>query len=168
MPDRRNPFEGVTDFVSELSRLRSLGVHGAQEPSGDNPERTHASAWVPSTDILATGDDLVIRIDLAGVQPADVDLRFRHGVLTVSGARRAPEDDGGEEATFLVRERYHGEFRRAITLPEGTTADHITAAFEDGLVSVTVRGAATDDETSRIELTHHARDPESRSVDTSD
>ena len=37
MPDRRNPFEGVTDFVSELSRLRSLGVHGALETSGDNP-----------------------------------------------------------------------------------------------------------------------------------
>jgi HSP20 family protein len=168
MPDRRNPFEGVTDFVSELSRLRSLGVHGALETSGDNPERTHASAWVPSTDILASGEDLILRIDLAGVDPADVDLRFSHGVLTVSGARHAPEDDGGEEATFLVRERYHGEFRRAITLPEGTTPEHITAAFEDGLVTVTVRGAGVDDETSRIELTHHARDPESRSIASSD
>lgn len=167
MPDRRNPFEGVTDFVSELSRLRSLGVHGAQEPSGDNPERTHASAWVPSTDILATGDDLVIRIDLAGVDPDDVDLRFSHGVLTVSGARHAPEDAAGEESAFLVRERYHGEFRRAITLPEGTTPDHISAAFEDGLVTVTVRGGATDDETSRIELTHRKGAARSRSVESS-
>jgi HSP20 family protein len=166
MPDRRNPFEGVTDFVSELSRLRSLGVHGAQEPSGDNPERTHASAWVPSTDILATGDDLVIRIDLAGVDPADVDLRFSHGVLTVSGARRAPEDDDGAESAFLVRERYHGEFRRAITLPEGTTPDHISAEFEDGLVTVTVRGGATDDETSRIELVHHKAAAQSRTIET--
>ena len=168
MPDRRNPFEGVTDFVSELSRLRSLGVHGALEGSGDDPERTHASAWVPSTDILASGDDLVLRIDLAGVDPSDVDLRFSHGVLTVSGARHAPEDDGAEESAFLVRERYHGEFRRAITLPEGTTSEHIAAAFEDGLVTVTVRGAAADDETSRIQLTHHAREPESRSVASTD
>jgi len=155
MPDRRNPFEGVTDFVSELSRMRSLGVHGALE-SAESVERTHASAWVPSTDILARGDDLLIRIELAGVDPEDVDLRFSHGVLTVSGARHA-EEDHADAATFLVRERYYGEFRRAITLPEGTTSDDIEAAFEDGLVTVTVAGAAAESETSRIEVAHRGR-----------
>ena len=164
MPDRRNPFEGVTDFVSELSRLRSLGIHGALETSGENPERTHASAWVPSTDILAKGEDLLIRIDLAGVQPADVDLRFSHGVLTVSGARHAPEDDAGDGSAFLVRERYHGEFRRAITLPEAVTAELIEATFEDGLVTITVRGAAADRDGSRIEVAHRSRAAESRTV----
>lgn len=154
MPDRRNPFDGVTDFVSELYRMRSLGIHGALEGSGDNPERTHASAWVPSTDILARGDDLVIRIELAGVDPADVDLRFSHGVLTVSGNRHAGEVAGDEGAEFLVRERYHGEFRRALTLPERVTSDDIEAAFEDGLVTITVQGAAADRGDTRIEVTH--------------
>lgn len=163
MPDRRNPFDGVTDFVSELSRLRSLGVHGALESSGENPERTHASAWVPGTDILASGEDLVIRIELAGVDPADVDLRFSHGVLTVSGTRRAGEEEG-EGATFLVRERYHGEFRRAITLPEGIDADGIAAEFEDGLVTVTVRGGAADDDSGRIQLSHRSRETQTRTL----
>ncbi len=155
MPDRRNPFEGVTDFVSELSRMRSLGVHGTLD-SAESVERTHASAWVPSTDILARGEDLLIRIELAGVDPEDVDLRFSHGVLTVSGARHA-EDDAEEGSTFLVRERYYGEFRRAITLPERTTSDDIEAAFEDGLVTITVAGAAAESETSRIEVAHRLR-----------
>lgn len=155
MPDRRNPFEGVTDFVSELSRLRSLGVHGSLE-STETVERTHASAWVPSTDILARGEDLLIRIELAGVDPDDVDLRFSHGVLTVSGARSA--DDGDHEgAAFLVRERYYGEFRRAITLPESVTSDDIEAAFEDGLVTITVSGAAADSDSTRIEVSHQGR-----------
>ncbi|MDZ5662899.1 Hsp20/alpha crystallin family protein [Nocardioides sp. zg-1308] len=167
MPDRRNPFEGVTDFVSELSRLRSLGVHGALESSGDNPERTHASAWVPSTDILATGDDLVIRIELAGVDPADVDLRFNHGVLTVSGARQAGEAEHAEDATFLVRERYHGEFRRAITLPDDVTPEQIEATFEDGLVTIVVQGAATDRDGSRIEIAHRGGARKSRRVQPS-
>ena len=163
MPDRRNPFEGVTDFVSELSRLRTLGVHGTHE-TAEAAERTHASAWVPSTDILARGNDLLIRIELAGVDPEDVDLRFSHGVLTVSGARHAEDDaqDGHAGATFLVRERYYGEFRRAITLPEATTSDDIEAAFEDGLVTVTVAGAAADRGSSRIAVAHQGRKPRPR------
>ena len=160
MPDRRNPFEGVTDFVSELSRLRSLGVHGTLDGS-ESAERTHASAWVPSTDILARGEDLVIRIELAGVDPEDVDLRFSHGVLTVSGARFADADDG---SSFLVRERYYGEFRRAITLPEDVTPDDIEAAFEDGLVTITVSGAAAERDSSKIQVAHRGRAARSRKV----
>ena len=93
---------------------------------------------MPSTDILARGDDLVIRVELAGVDPEDVDLSFSHGVLTVAGARRAGDDDSTAE--FLIRERYYGTFRRAITLPDGTEADQINAEFDDGLVEITVQG----------------------------
>ena len=57
----RNPFEGVTDFFSELARMRSIGLRGGPEHTGEAVERTHASAWVPTTDILARGADLLIR-----------------------------------------------------------------------------------------------------------
>jgi HSP20 family protein len=150
MPDRRNPFEGVTDFFSEMARMRSLGVRGGGEHGVEHSERTHASAWVPTTDILALGDDLVIRVELAGVDPDDVDLRFTHGVLTVSGTRRPGDSD--EEAEFYIRERYYGEFRRAITLPEGTSADDITAEFDDGLVEITVTDGVTPADSTRISL----------------
>jgi HSP20 family protein len=55
-----NVFEGVTDYFTELTRMRGLGIRGAPEA-----ERTHASAWVPITDTFARGDDLVIRVELA-------------------------------------------------------------------------------------------------------
>ena len=77
MPDsHRNPFEGVTDFFSELSRMRQVGVQG-REHGHEDRQRTHASAWVPATDIFARDDDLVIRIEVAGLRPEDV----RHHVL---------------------------------------------------------------------------------------
>lgn len=159
MPDpRRNPFEGVTDFVSELSRMRSLGVHGSE--TTESSERTHASAWVPPTDILAQGDDLVIRIELAGVEPADVDLSFHHGVLTVSGTRSPATED----TEYYVRERFTGAFRRVITLPQGTEAAHLTAEFDNGLVEITVAGTAPPPETTRIELADKSRGATSREV----
>jgi HSP20 family protein len=165
VPDsRRNPFEGVTDFVSELSRMRSLGVHGLGSESAEAAERTHASAWVPPTDILARGEDLVIRIELAGVEPADVDLTFHHGVLTVSGTRSASD---GDDAQYYVRERFYGAFRRVITLPEGTDAEQVTAEFDNGLVEVVVSGTVQTPDTTRIELADKSRGATSREVSSS-
>ncbi|MDO9458156.1 Hsp20/alpha crystallin family protein [Nocardioides sp.] len=147
--ERRNPFEGVTDFVTELGRLRTLGVHGT-EHGAEVSERTHASAWVPPTDILARGDDLVIRIELAGVDPSEIDIDFHHGSLTVSGTRAADDPDGGTE--FYVRERFYGTFRRVIALPEGTEAADVTAEFDAGLVEISVRGAVRPRASTRIDL----------------
>lgn len=155
---RRNPFEGVTDYVSEMGRMRALGVHGIDH-GVEAPQRTHASAWVPAADILARGDDLVIRIELAGVDPDDVELGFQHDVLTVAGSRRSDDD---EDTEFYVRERFHGEFRRVITLPQGTRADDLTAEFADGLVEVTVRGAARPADTTRIEVVARSRGTSTR------
>lgn len=163
MNERHNPFEGVTDFFSELARMRELGVRGGGTAAGpEEGERTHASAWVPNTDILARGDDLVIRVELAGVDPDDVDLGFSHGVLTVSGTRRP--GDGDDSAQFLVRERYYGEFRRLITLPEGTTADSITAEYDDGLVELTVRGGAGRVDRTRIAIADRSSGAVTRSL----
>jgi HSP20 family protein len=165
VPDRHNPFEGVTDVLSELGRIRTVGVRGGGEHSAENTERTHASAWVPATDILALGEDLVIRLELAGVEPEGVDLRFSHGVLTVSGTRRAGETD--DAAQFYVRERFYGEFRRVIALPEGTEAGQIAAEFGDGLLEVTVRGGVHPADSTKIAVSDKSRTATSRPVSSS-
>ena len=162
MPERRNPFDGVTDFFSELSRMRSHGLFGAGDASAEGAERTHASAWVPATDIFALGDDLVIRVELAGVDPEDVDVRFSHGVLTLSGTRTPGTRDA--DAEFLIRERYYGEFRRVITLPDDIDPDQISAEFEDGLVEVTVKRGATSGDATRIDIADRSKATTKRRV----
>ena len=162
MPDRSNPFEGVTDFFSELSRMRYLGVRGGAEHGAEVAERTHASAWVPPTDILAVGNDLVVRVELAGVDPEDVDLSLSHGVLTVSGTRRPGPDE--DDAQFYIRERFYGEFRRVITLPDGTEPDQIAAAFAAGLVQITVTDGVTPSGSTKIALVDRSGAATSRAV----
>jgi HSP20 family protein len=163
MPDTpRNPFEGVTDFFSELHRMRELGTHG-REHGHEDRQRTHASAWVPPTDIFARDSDLVLRIEVAGLRPEDVDITFSHGVLTVSGKRRTELGTGGEDS-FYIRERFYGAFRRAITLPEGTDAGQISAEFDNGLVEITVRGAIAGGESRRIPVRDRSSDATKRSL----
>lgn len=169
-PGHRNPFEGVLDYFSEVTRMRELGTHG-RGTAHETGERTHASAWVPATDIFASGDDLVVRVEAAGVDPADVDISFAHGSLTISGVRRTDADEGdtgsGEEpdVVFYVRERFFGEFRRVINLPDGVDRSQIVARLDDGLVEVTVKGAALPSEGARIALTDDSRGPEIRRFD---
>src|SRR3712207_7474023 len=76
----QNPFRGILDHMSEMARMREYAEGGGQE---EGP-RTHATAWVPTTDIFARGDDLIIRCELAGVHQDDIDISLSNGVLTIS------------------------------------------------------------------------------------
>jgi HSP20 family protein len=163
MPEsERNPFEGITDFFSELKRMRQLGTHG-YEPAHEDRDRTHATAWVPATDIFARNDDLVIRIEVAGLRPDDVNITFSQGVLTASGKRRTELGTGGDDS-FFVRERFHGAFRRAITLPPETDDEQITAEFFNGLVEITVRGGCSAGAPRRIAIKDSSTEAETRSL----
>jgi HSP20 family protein len=155
---QRNPFHGLVDSISEWNRMRDLGTGRIGSETGhEGQRRTHATAWVPSTDVFARGGDLVIRVSLSGVSPEDVEITLSNDVLTVSGERRSELDDVEEEA-FYVRERYYGVFRRSWTLPAGISEDDVSADFENGLLEIAVRGAgAATPEPRRIEIRDRSR-----------
>jgi HSP20 family protein len=154
--ERRNPFHGLVDSISEWNRMREVGSGRIGPDTGhEDRRRTHATAWIPSTDVLARGRDLVIRVSLSGVSPEDVEITLSNDVLTVSGERRSDLDDQHEK--FYVRERYYGVFRRSWTLPAGISDDDISADFENGLLEITVRGgAAATPEPRRIQIKRRA------------
>ena len=144
---QRNPFRGFLDMASEMNRMRHIGSYG-METSQEGQERTHANAWVPNADVFARGRDLVIRMELAGVAPEDIDVSLHENTLTVSGERKEDVDD----VSFYVHERFYGVFRRSMTLPSGISDDDITAEFYNGLVEITVKGGAATAEPRRIEV----------------
>jgi HSP20 family protein len=153
---KRNPFHGLVDSISEWNRMRELGSGRIGPETGyEDRRRTHATAWVPSTDVLAKGGNLVIRVSLSGVYPEDVEITLSNDVLTVSGERRSELED--QEEAFYVRERYYGVFRRSWTLPAGIHENDVSADFENGLLETIVRGgAAAAPEPRRIEIKRRA------------
>ena len=154
--ERRNPFHGVVDAISEWNRMRELGAGriGPETRQEDRP-RDHATAWVPTIDIFARGADLFVRLSLSGVYPEDLEITLSGDVLSVSGERRSELDE--EEVRFYVRERYYGAFRRSITLPAGVDEGDVSAEFERGLLEITIQGAAAAvDPPRRIEVRSRA------------
>jgi len=141
--EQSDPFHGIIDAISEWNRMREVGSgRVGPETRQEDRQRTFATAWVPTTDIFAKDDDLVVRVSLSGVAREDVRITLSNSVLTVSGERKS-ELDEDDDVSFYVRERYYGAFRRSITLPAGIDEDAISADFENGLLEVTVRGGAT-------------------------
>jgi HSP20 family protein len=131
MPEPRH-FHGLFDMFAEMNRMRE---HWTDTDPGT--ERA-SSAWVPAVDIYASGDDLVVRCELAGIPKRDVEVSLSDGQLWISGERRDPPPD----PTYYVRERRYGPFRRVITLPAHVDGDRISATVEDGLLEVVIAGGA--------------------------
>jgi HSP20 family protein len=142
----RQPFRGLFDAVAELNRMRDFRSAGAEPREG----RTHATAWIPTMDIFASGEDLVIRCELAGIGRDDVAISFDHGALSIDGERTGAPDEGG--TTYYVRERHYGAFRRTINLPEGIVKRDISANLGDGLLEIRVAGGCAQQEPERIEI----------------
>ncbi|MEJ7744155.1 MAG: Hsp20/alpha crystallin family protein [Nocardioidaceae bacterium] len=136
-----HPFRGFLDMMSEMERVRNVGRRGS-ESGQESTARTHATAWVPTTDIFARAQDLVISAEIAGVPPRDIDISVSEGVLTISGERQGYPDDA--DVTPYVRERYYGAFRRSMVLPDGVDEQRISASFDGGVVTITVPDAVAE------------------------
>ena len=148
--------------------MRAIGAaRRARARRRGPPSAPTPSAWVPTTDIFAQGDDLVIRVELAGVDPEDVDLRFSHGVLTVSGH---PPPRSGRRRGRVLRSgsASTASSGASITLPEGTQADQIPAEFDDGLVEITVRDGVSPADSTKIALADQSEGRTTRTVTRED
>jgi HSP20 family protein len=153
MPDKKaRPFRELFDHFAEMQRMREYARH----PGGAGGEaRGDEIAWVPTIDIFASGPDLVLRCELAGVEPDDVEISLSRGVLLIWGDRE-PRPDQVEDVSYYVRERRFGAFRRSITLPERVTKDNLRASLENGLLEIVVAGGAAEDTRERIEIARRA------------
>jgi len=97
--------------------------------------------FVPVTDVFVRDEDLMIRVELPGIDPAtDVTVSVEDGHLVIRGERKQV-GDVKEEAYYRL-ETVYGTFERFIPLPEGFDEGEIEAAYEDGVLEVIVPAAA--------------------------
>jgi HSP20 family protein len=100
--------------------------------------------------VLHDDGDVLVRAELPGVKPDDVEITLSRGVLTISGQRKAEQEQQGQG--YYVRERRYGSFRRSLMLPEGIDESKINARYEDGVLEVRITGAAAVQEPKKIQI----------------
>ena len=92
--------------------------------------------WMPAMDLVEADDHFVLKADLPGLVEEDVSLEVRDNALTISGERKA-EHESRERGWYRV-ERSFGRFSRSLSLPDGIDPDAISAAFDRGVLTVTI------------------------------
>ena len=107
------------------------------------------ATWAPAVDIHEESQRFVVRADLPGVKPADIEITADKGVLTLRGERQV--EQRGVEGHYSRVERVSGKFVRTFSLPENVQTDAIKAQFKDGVLELTIPKVAKV-EPRRIEV----------------
>ena len=118
------------DPFAELAELRTR----VERLFEDVEQRGHA--WSPAVDLVRDNGHLVIRADVPGIKPEEIDIEVEDGMLTVSGKHEETKEE--TEDTFVRRERRYGAFSRRLPLPEGVDPKKIKAMTKDGVLEVTI------------------------------
>jgi HSP20 family protein len=124
---RWDPFRDLTALQSEVNRLFSRATGGEV---GDR------QTWTPAIDVVETDDAIVLKAELAGMDPKDINIEVQDNVLTVSGERRFEEEV--REDKFYRIERRYGSFSRSLALPPTADESKVQAKYEDGVLQITV------------------------------
>ena len=131
---RWEPVRELTSLQSEMNRLFNTFFDSPTSSREGNGGATRR--WVPAMDLVETDEHFVLRADLPGVSQEDVTIELEDNVLTVAGERKVEHEDRREG--FYRVERSFGQFRRALTLPEGVDPEGIGATFEKGVLEVRI------------------------------
>ena len=127
---RWEPVRELDSLQGEVNRLFDTFFGGAAD-SGSRSRR-----WVPAMDLVETENALVLTADLPGLERDDVSIEVKDSVLTVSGTRDAEHTDKADG--YYRVERAFGSFSRSLTLPDGVAADKVKAAFDKGVLEITI------------------------------
>jgi HSP20 family protein len=119
------------DPFAELAEMRARLDRAFGQADGDR-ERP----WMPAIDMVRDGEQLMLRLDVPGMKPEDMNIEAADGVLTVSGTHDESTEEKDKE--FIRRERRVGSFLRSIPLPEGVDPKEITAEMKDGVLQLTM------------------------------
>src|SRR5579863_9668434 len=117
-----DPLASIRVFEDAFTRM-------VNEPRATRP-------WSPAVDIYETENELVLKADLPDVDLKDIDVRVENQTLTISGQRKFENQDSSKG--YHRMERSYGAFQRSFAVPNTFDTDKINAAFQNGVLTVSL------------------------------
>ncbi len=133
------PFRSSFNDMAVLqNRLNSLFTEFAR-PEGEG-DQLSAGNFVPAVDVYEDASKLVLKFEVPGIQPEDLDIRVEGRTLTVRGERKFAADQ--KEENYHRIERRYGNFVRSFTLPATVDTENVQAETEHGVLQLTLNKKA--------------------------
>lgn len=98
--------------------------------------RSVARGTFPAVNVGSTPDAIDVYLFVPGIDAQSLELSIQRNLLSVSGKRAEPNTG---EATYHRRERFAGDFRRVIALPDDADPDRVHASYRDGILHIAVQ-----------------------------
>ncbi len=120
----------LSNTFNRLNRLmdEAFGFSGEQNDT--------LSGWLPPVDVVEDNDHVRVTAELPGVKPEDVKITLENNILTIRGEKN---QENRTEAERVQRyERSYGVFERSFAVPSTVDADHISATYGHGVLTVSL------------------------------
>ena len=123
------PWRG--DFTREMERFFDRFAEPTWEPF-----EAIAGDWAPKLDISETKDAMVVKAEMPGVDPKEIEIGLTGDVLTLKGEKEKQTEE--KEERYHRVERTYGAFLRSVRLPMAVDGSKVTATFKNGVLVVTL------------------------------
>jgi HSP20 family protein len=130
-------FRPAADVFSELSRLQSM-LDQVFRPAERSSIRGLTGSSFPVINVGTTPDSVEIMALAPGLEPDTLQLTVDRGLLVIAGERKSQVPEPGDATSVYAQERFVGNFRRVISLPEDADPGKVDASYRDGILRVRV------------------------------
>lgn len=128
------PWRGgeLTSFRRETDRLFDRFLEGW-------PFRISAEerVWAPTADVSETTKEVIVKVEVPGMDPKDIDVFVAGDVLTLRGERKREKEE--KDVNFHRVERSYGSFSRSIRLPSEVDTGKVNATYKEGILKICLR-----------------------------
>jgi HSP20 family protein len=126
---RWDPFREFSTLQDRMNRLfrESYGPEGREES-------LTSSTFAPPVDVYEDEHNVMLKIEVPGIDEKDIDVRIENNVLTVHGERKFEKEE--KEENFRRVERNYGSFTRTFTLPSTVDSEHVSANYDKGILKI--------------------------------
>ena len=121
------PFTEIETIREQLDK-----VFDQLAATRDNSEAT----WMPALELVAAGDNFVLKAQLPGIDPKDIDVQVTREAISISGERRYENTD--DKSGYVRSEFRYGKFHRVLPLPAPIQNDSVQAECKDGILTLTL------------------------------
>ena len=125
-------WDPIREFSTLQDRMNRL-FQNSYASEGQEDSLT-ATAFAPPVDVYEDEHNVVLKIEVPGIDEKDIDVRLENNTLTVHGERKLEKEE--KEENFRRVERRYGSFTRTFTLPSTLDSESVTANYDKGVLKI--------------------------------
>src|SRR5580692_2794305 len=130
-------WESLREFSAMQDRMNRMNRLFRESYSPEGPEEALTTTTLaPPVDIYEDEHNIILKMEVPGIDEKDLDVRIQNNTLTVQGERKIEKEE--KEENFRRVERQYGSFTRSFTLPSSVDPEQISARCDKGVLNISL------------------------------